>query len=269
MDKRIIIENDKVTTGTNELNGNFQNVLTDVIDLQSKSLQMIKAGFDTVLKLENSVLALQNRLTGMENANLSGDAKPTLGSAGNLDTFPAGKEESTSGRGDTSEITTWLPLLKSVKAELRSVGDEFDLSFIKKMREGNSVFERFVGGVLDGLEQIAQKMIQNAIISGILNLITGGQAGLLTAGLNLGGGTTGMAAGGVITEQVNGIGATTGRRYVFGEAGPERIQPLTSFGNRTEPVVITVKGEFVANGRNLVSCFKEARIIDRKLGGTW
>jgi hypothetical protein len=36
---------------------------------------------------------------------------------------------------------------------------------------------------------------------------------------------TKMAKGGVITEKIFGIGASTGQGYMFGEAGPETVTP--------------------------------------------
>jgi hypothetical protein len=43
------------------------------------------------------------------------------------------------------------------------------------------------------------------------------------------GGTTGMASGGLIDEPIAGIGRS-GRRYLFGENGPERVTPGAGSG---------------------------------------
>jgi tape measure domain-containing protein len=43
-------------------------------------------------------------------------------------------------------------------------------------------------------------------------------------------GTIAMARGGIVREPVTGLGTRTGRRYLIGEAGPERVSPLLPGG---------------------------------------
>lgn len=53
-----------------------------------------------------------------------------------------------------------------------------------------------------------------------------------------------MAEGGIINEPVMGIGGVTGQRYLFGEAGPERVSPMGSMqGGGTIQI-----GQIIING---------------------
>lgn len=59
-----------------------------------------------------------------------------------------------------------------------------------------------------------------------------------------------MAAGGLITEPIFGIGQNTGKGYLMGEAGPERITPGTgkAKGETTQPVFnITINAQNVGD----------------------
>jgi hypothetical protein len=59
-----------------------------------------------------------------------------------------------------------------------------------------------------------------------------------------------MAAGGLITEPIFGIGQNTGKGYLMGEAGPERITPGTgkAKGETTKPVFnITINAHYVGD----------------------
>jgi len=81
--------------------------------------------------------------------------------------------------------------------------------------------------------------------------------------------TGGMfATGGIISEPIFGVGMTTGKNYLMGEAGPERVQPLTSFGGKVEPIVIQIQGESTIRGRDVRIAFQTEKIIYQARGGS-
>jgi hypothetical protein len=134
---------------------------------------------------------------------------------------------------------------------------------LDKLGEAHSLFQEFLFGVLEGIGEIAIKLAESAIISGLLSLATGGLFGSFFKQLS----PIHFANGGIINEPVAGIGQRSGRTYTFAENMPERVSPMTSFGGHSQPMVITVQGSFRASGRDLISSFREARVIDRKAGG--
>jgi len=69
----------------------------------------------------------------------------------------------------------------------------------------------------------------------------------------------GYAEGGLITEPITGFGHRTGTRYMFGEAGPEYVTPLTKFGAR-QNVVVNV---YPQKGQSEVEI---AAAVSRRLG---
>ncbi len=164
------------------------------------------------------------------------------------------------------EIKQWKQSIDVVNSGFTTVGATIQKKITEELRKSDGEFQKFVTGVLSGIEQIAEKLASRAIFAGILSLVTGGLFGELfgnLSGLN----PSKHATGGILTEPVLGFGMTTGQSYMMSEAGPERIEPLTSFGKQGEPLVIHITGSFRSSGRDLISTFKEARIIDRKLGG--
>lgn len=151
-----------------------------------------------------------------------------------------------------------------LSAGFQRLGDTIASEFVDKIIGATSLFQQFIGEVIAGIIRIAEQIATSAIISGLLSLIPGvGTFGSLFSKMS----PIPFAGGGVIPEPVTGIGMRSGRSYTFAENMPERVSPLTSFGQSSQPMMIKIEGNFRSSGRDLISTFKLARIIDRKAGG--
>src|SRR5258706_1680251 len=119
-------------------------------------------------------------------------------------------------------------LIEPLAGAFQNLGNAVERDWIDRIVGSTSVFQRFVGDVLDGLQRIIAKLVAMQIFKGILSFIPGlgAIAGALSANF--------FASGGIINEPVVGMGMKTGGAYVLGESGAERVSPLTSFGGNSE-----------------------------------
>ncbi len=158
--------------------------------------------------------------------------------------------------------------IEDVNSGFKSVGDTIHTKVTGEIQKSDGIFDEFVSSVLSGIEQISGKLAAEAIFAGVLSFVTGGTFGELLGTVT---GTTKskVTTGGILSEAISGNGVTARRRNFEGATGAEQLQSLTSFGRHAEPLVIQVSGTFKSSGRDLMSTFKEARIIDRKLGGAF
>jgi uncharacterized protein YukE len=163
------------------------------------------------------------------------------------------------GKDFAKNVGTGIDVLT---AGFSRLGDTIARDFVDKIIGATSLFQQFVGEVIGGIIRIAEQIAESAIIAGILSLF-GLPFGSIFSKLS----PIAFAGGGVINEPVAGIGLQSRRGYSFAENMPERVSPLTSFGRSSEPMVIKIEGDFRASGRDMISSFKLARIIDRKSGG--
>lgn len=142
------------------------------------------------------------------------------------------KETALPAIGDDMEMVTaqmerFQPLIGSLQQGFAAVGASIQTNFIDKVIGSTSLFQNFIGGVLKGIMQIAERVAASAIIGGILSLIPGvGSFGKIFTKL------TGFAAGGTLNEAVVGVGMRTGRAYSFGENEPEVFTPLSKTASR-------------------------------------
>src|SRR5579862_2323610 len=189
---------------------------------------------------------------GMQHANeLQSPNAPTSGQQNQMATA-------------TATLQSWGPLVQSLQSGFSAINTDF-ASWSQRIIGTRSVFQQFVSGVIEGLVKIGEQLAEDAAIAGILTLITGGAGGGFSGIFSA---LSGMhfADGGVIGEPVVGFGTQTGRSYLMGEAGPERISPLTSFnsggGGR---MVVEVRGQSVVRGQDLYHAWTQAQIHDNKL----
>lgn len=95
------------------------------------------------------------------------------------------------------------------------------------MEAGQAIESSIVGALTKALgvgNDLAGQLLGIALRLGI-GLAVGAITGGVGAGAVVGGGTMLAAKGGIIPEPVFGIGKS-GRGYIFGEAGPERVTPM-------------------------------------------
>jgi hypothetical protein len=165
----------------------------------------------------------------------------------------------------TATLHEWSPLVSSLQSGFSAINKDLG-GWIKSVVGAKSVFQQFVTGVLTGLAQIGEKLAGEAVIAGVLSAITGGAGGGFVGILNSLSGFR-FADGGILTEPVMGVGMSSGRSYMMGEAGPERISPLTNFGSSGGNITVEVRGEMRQRGQDLIGALNHAIIYDRKLGG--
>jgi hypothetical protein len=162
------------------------------------------------------------------------------------------------------QLGNWMAGIDALSSGFAALSSSIHSGLAQAFGQANSMFEQFLFGVLDGLTSIAERLASSAIIGGLLSFLGLGAFGSLFSSLS----GFKFAGGGVINEPVMGVGMRSGRSYSFAERAPERVSPLTAFGgggggyNRIEIV-----GTMRAAGRDLMSSWKETRIIDRKAGG--
>jgi hypothetical protein len=68
----------------------------------------------------------------------------------------------------------WAEYVQPIGDAIQNVGSEISHEFVSKVVGATSVFQRFVGAILDGLAQILVKMAAMAVVSTILKAVTGG-----------------------------------------------------------------------------------------------
>lgn len=175
--------------------------------------------------------------------------------------------EGTTGRVLTVEerIGKWSVGLNVLQQGFSALESGIGQGLASAFGQATSLFQMFVQGVIQGLAQIAAQIAESALISLLLSFLGLGSFGSFFSSLT-GGLFESHARGGVVNEPIAGVGAS-GKLYSFGEQGPERISPLTSYASQAASNHVHVTGESRIAGRDILISWKESRNIDRKSGG--
>jgi hypothetical protein len=105
----------------------------------------------------------------------------------------------------------------------------------------------------------------SSMLDQVLNKIKAGNIGLPVSLIGEPGASYGGQFGGIINEEIRGVGRS-GRRYVFGEAGPEEIRPLAKDSDRPIELHVYLDGKPITN--YLLKKSKDGRRIIHSRGLT-
>jgi molecular chaperone GrpE (heat shock protein) len=106
-------------------------------------------------------------------------------------------------------------------SDMTAVADEFGFTFSSALEDAIIQGGKF-SDILKGLaDDITRMMVRETVTKPLGNFISGAIGGLFGGG----GGSVGMATGGIINEHIVGVGLSTGTNYEFGERGPETVTP--------------------------------------------
>ena len=175
------------------------------------------------------------------------------------------KEELQTGK---EELQKWTPAVSALQYAFSGVGDAIKASLVDRIGQAHSLFQIFIMGALEGLEQYLVKLLEVKAIGALLNIFSPGLGTTFET-------TQGFASGGIIPEPVYGVGMISGRGYSFGESGSERVSPMYgspdrggySPGGGEQHVYHHLSGETAIKDGHIMIAWKQDRLIDRKLGG--
>lgn len=127
--------------------------------------------------------------------------------------------------------------LKEGKKSYDSLSQSISSSLVSALTSGGNAFATFASLAVSALEKVIAKVLELAVITPILNSVTGGVGGSLFAGLFAKGGAfengvQKFATGGVVNRPTT-FPMAGGKTGLMGEAGAEAIMPLkrTSSGD--------------------------------------
>jgi hypothetical protein len=105
--------------------------------------------------------------------------------------------------------------------KMKEAADEFGFTFSSALEDA-IIQGGKLSDVVKGLAaDITRMMVRETVTKPLGNFISGAIGGLFGGG----GGSVGMATGGIINEHIVGVGLSTGTNYEFGERGPETVTP--------------------------------------------
>jgi DNA replication initiation complex subunit (GINS family) len=191
-----------------------------------------------------SVGSFGTRSPGKIGRGMVGPAKGGIGSgpSGVNVTDAAVPDTTSSIMGSLANTSYWVsPIVQG----FQSIGDAVFGSLIKPLQESNSLFSKFVAGVLQGISQIVSSLIANAIVGSIFSWLFPGAGGFGNVFKFLGGDSKALGGGSISAPQ---------------------MRTATSFGGGMGSRTVV---EVRARGREFYGVMKQEKIIDSKAGGRW